>query len=77
MSSAAPALQADSLLLSHQGSPQDKGILILIGRLLLVGKIPWRREELPTPVFLPGEFCGQTRLAGYLQSMGSQRVGHN
>ena len=22
----------------------------------LVGKIPWRRERLPTPVFLPGEF---------------------
>ena len=21
-----------------------------------VGKIPWRREWLPTPVFLPGEF---------------------
>ena len=25
----------------------------------LVGKIPWRREWLPTPVFLPGEFHGQ------------------
>ena len=23
-----------------------------------VGKIPWRRERLPTPVFWPGEFCG-------------------
>ena len=30
-----------------------------------VGKIPWRREWLPTPVFLPGEFHGQTSLAGY------------
>ena len=29
------------------------------------GKIPWRREWQPTPVFLPGEFCGQRRLAGY------------
>ena len=27
-----------------------------------VGKIPWRRVWLPTPVFLPGEFYGQ-RLA--------------
>ena len=35
-----------------------------------VGKIPWKREQLPTPVFWPGEFHG-------LQSMGSQRVGHN
>ena len=23
---------------------------------LWVGKIPWRRERLPTPVFWPGEF---------------------
>ena len=29
-----------------------------------VGKIPWRREWLPTPVFLPGEFNGQRTLAG-------------
>ena len=28
-------------------------------------KIPWRREWLPTPVLLPGEFHGQRRLAGY------------
>ena len=25
----------------------------------------WRREQLPTPVFWPGEFQGQRRLAGY------------
>ena len=25
-----------------------------------VKKIPWRREWPPTPVFLPGEFHGQT-----------------
>ena len=30
-----------------------------------VGKIPWRREWLPTPVFLPGEFHGQRSLASY------------
>ena len=29
------------------------------------GKIPWRKGWLPTPVFLPGEFCGQRRLVGY------------
>ena len=28
-------------------------------------KIPWRREWLPTPVFLPGEFHGQRSLVGY------------
>ena len=30
-----------------------------------VRKIPCRREWLPTPVFLPGEFHGQRRLASY------------
>ena len=30
-----------------------------------VRKILWRREWLPTPVFLPGEFHGQRRPAGY------------
>ena len=36
-----------------------------------VGKIPWRRERLPTPVFWPGEFHGQKEPGG-LQSTGSQ-----
>ena len=30
-----------------------------------VGKIPWRREWLPTPIFLPGEPHGQSSLVGY------------
>ena len=30
-----------------------------------VGKIPWRRGWLPTPLFLPREFHGQKNLAGY------------
>ena len=30
-----------------------------------VGKIPWRREWQPTPVFLSGELHGQRSLAGY------------
>ena len=32
----------------------------------LVGKIPWRREWQPTPVFLSGEFHGQRSLVGYI-----------
>jgi hypothetical protein len=32
---------------------------------LWVRKILWKREWLPTPVFLPGEFRGQRSLAGY------------
>ena len=31
----------------------------------LVGKVLWRREWQPTPVFLPGEAHGQRSLAGY------------
>ena len=38
-----------------------------------VGKIPWRRACLPTPVSLPGEF----QVRGAWQSMGLQRVGHD
>ena len=30
-----------------------------------VGKIPWRREWQPTPVFLPGESHEQRSLVGY------------
>ena len=30
-----------------------------------VRKIPWRREWLLSPVFLPGEIHGQRRLVGY------------
>ena len=30
-----------------------------------LGKIPWRREWLPIPVFLPGESHGQRSLVGY------------
>ena len=32
-----------------------------------VRKIPWRREWLSAPVFLPGEFHGQRSLVGYSQ----------
>ena len=30
-----------------------------------VGKVPWRREWQPTPVFLPGESHGWRSLGGY------------
>ena len=51
------------------------------------GKISWKRKWQPTPVFLPGKSHGRKSLVGYspwgrkesgrLQSMGSQRVGHD
>ena len=40
----------------------DEGGLSLIPGL---GRFPWRRERLPTLVFLPGELHGQKSLAGY------------
>ena len=40
-----------------------------------VGKIPWKRESLSTPVFLPGESHGQRSLAGYSPS--GQTVRHD
>ena len=36
-----------------------------------VGKIPWRRERLPIPVFLPGEFHGVTKSWTWLSSRSS------
>ena len=41
-----------------------------------VRKIPWRREWLPIPVFLPGEFHGQRSLVGY-SPRGHKRVRHD
>ena len=41
-----------------------------------VGKIPWRRAWQPFPAFLPGEYSW-TEKPGWLQSLGSQRVGHD
>ena len=43
---------------------------------LLDPKVPWRRTWQPTPIFLPGE-SPWTEESGELQSMRSQRVGHN
>ena len=40
------------------------------------GKIPWRREWLPTPIFLPGESHGQRRLVGS-GPLGHKRVRHD
>ena len=41
-----------------------------------VGKIPWRRKQQPTPVFLPGKSHWTEEPLG-LESTGSQRVRHN
>jgi len=54
-------------LAGFRGGSDSKESTCNAGRLWFdpwVGKIPWRREWLPTPVFLPGKFGGQKSLAG-------------
>ena len=53
--------------LIRPGGPSGRESACNVGGLVdpWVGKIPWRRERLPTPVFLPGESQGQRSLAGY------------
>ena len=41
-----------------------------------VGKIPWRRDLQPNPVFWPGKSHGQRSMAGH-SPWGLQRIGHN
>ena len=58
------------VVLSFPGGPEGEESACDVGDRSLeidpwVEKIPWRREWLPTPVFLPGEFQEQRSLAGY------------
>ena len=41
-----------------------------------IGKIPWKRQWQPTPVFLSGEFHGVKSLVGHSPG-GHKRVGHD
>ena len=45
-----------------------------LGSMIGVGKIPWRRERLPTPVFWPGEFHGLYRPWGHNESDTTERL---
>ena len=47
-----------------------------LGLIPRFGKIPWKKEWQPTPVFLLGEFHGQKSLSGY-SPWGQKRVGHD
>ena len=61
-----------TVFLGFSGGSAGKGSaynVVDLGLIPGVGKIPWGRERLHTPVFWPGEFHGL--------SMGSQRVRHN
>ena len=53
-------------IIGFPGSSIAKNLLATAGDVgSWVGKIPWRRERLPTPGFLPGESHGQRSLVGY------------
>ena len=45
-----------------------------LGSMIGVGKIPWRRERLPTPVFWPGEFHGLYRPWAHNESDMTERL---
>ena len=64
------------LVLVVKKPPANAGNIKRCGFNPWVGKIPWRRAWQPTPVFLPGE-SSRTEKPGRLQSIGSQRAGHN
>ena len=48
-----------------KNTPANAGDLRRCGFNPWVGKIPWRRAQQPTPVFLPGESHGQRSLMCY------------
>ena len=42
-----------------------------------VGKISWRRQQQPTPIFLPGKFHGRGTWRATVCGLGAKRVRHN
>ena len=60
--SGSSARSSENRLLCRLRPPAFPAVLALWGPFLTP---PWRREWLPTPVFLPGEPHGQRSLAGY------------
>ena len=57
--------------------PANAGDASRLGLDPWVRKNSWSRKWQPAPVGLPGKFCGQRSLTGYMQSMGLQRVRHD
>ena len=60
-----PALQADSLPAELPVKNPPVKVGYAGDSALIPGKIPWRREWQPTPVFLPRKSYGQRSLVGY------------
>ena len=45
-----------------------------LGSITRLGRSPWRRERLPTPVFQPGEFHGLYSLWGHKESDTTEQI---
>ena len=45
--------------------PASAGAIADEGSVPGSGRSPWRRQQQPTPIFLPEEFNGQRSLVGY------------
>ena len=57
------------------GAAVDVAAAVVVeGAAMIV--VPWSRKWQSTPVFLPGESCGQSSLGGYSQ-WGHKRVGRD
>ena len=57
-----PHLGTSLVVLTVKNPPANAGDIERHETDCWVGKIPWKREWQPTPVFLPGESYGQSRL---------------
>jgi len=59
------SMRASKEALVVKNPPASAGDVRHAGFNSWVRKIPWRREQLSTPVFLPGESHGHRILVGY------------
>ena len=57
--------RASQVALVVKNPPAHAGHAGDVSSISGLGRSPWRRAWLPTPVFLPGEFHGQRKLVGY------------
>ena len=55
---------ASQVALVIKNPPANAGDIIDVGSIPGLRRFPWRRAWQPTPVFLPGESCGQRSLEG-------------
>ena len=65
-------IRASQVALVVKNLPANAGDLRDVGSIPGIGKMPWRRQQLPTPVFLSGESHGQRNLGSYYPCGGKE-----